>query len=631
MKVLITGGAGFLGQELAKLLLAPEAPGLSYRVQAGDQCSPELVGEVLLFDVPGAFDALAEGPVCSDPRVRCITGSINDLDVMKSLIDKPEMSVFHLAGIMSGQGEKDFDLCLRVNLDGTRTVLEACRAAAVPGRRLVRVVFASSGATYGETNECPVQDETKQVPLNTYGVTKAMSEMLVNDYTRKGFLDGRSARLPTVIVRPGKPNAATTSCFSGVVREPLKGMDVALPVDRHLPHAVSSTRALVANLRALHDAGLGRPSEGLVDRAVSLPSISITLQALVDALLRVVPAEQHPKLGRITDAIDPFLSSVVSNMAIKEMGQDRALNFGLARVPDVDTIVREYLEDFGSDSVVEAPWGGWTSEAPSTKRLRAAAPLQRVAVVTGAGAGIGRASAVALARAGFRRLAIVGRRKEALEETASLARGAISEQLEVLTVSCDVTRPADVLRLFREVEHHFDRCDVLFNNAGVCASPTPVEELAFSAWQRCVGTNLTGSFLCAQEAFKLMKRQSPRGGRIINNGSVSADRPRPLSAAYTASKHAVTGLTKCLALDGRAFDIACGQIDVGNAVTAMSKSISTGTLQATVDGSERRLAEPMMDVENVAQSVVHMASLPLDANVLFMTVMATKMPLVGRG
>jgi len=351
---------------------------------------------------------------------------------------------------------------------------------------------------------------------------------------------------------------------------------------------------------------------------------------LIDALYRVVPVDQHSRLGKVSDAIDPFLSGVVGNMAVKEMGQQRALALGLSEVPDVDMIIREYLEDFGADCTVTAPHGGWMSVEPPSKRLRSVSVPQKVALVTGAGAGIGRACAIALAQGGFNGIVLAGRGKDALDETATIVH-AKAVNVEVLAQTCDVTRARDVQRLFQSVERRFGRLDVLFNNAGTGVPPTPIDEVPISAWQRCVGTNLTGSFLCAQEAFKLMKKQNPRGGRIINNGSVSADRPRPMSAAYTSSKHAISGLTKSLALEGRAFDIACGQIDIGNALTDMSGYIAKGALQATIDGSERMQIEPVMDVANVANSVVHMASLPLDANVLFMTVMATNMPLVGRG
>ena len=246
----------------------------------------------------------------------------------------------------------------------------------------------------------------------------------------------------------------------------------------------------------------------------------------------------------------------------------------------------------------------------------------RVALVTGAGSGIGKAVALALLEDGYR-VALAGRRRDALEQTAAES-GAGGR---ALTISTDVTNPESVRSLFATVKERFGRLDLLFNNAGTSAPGVPLEELTFEQWKRVVDVNLTGAFLCTQEAFRIMKAQEPRGGRIINNGSISAHAPRPNSAPYTATKHAITGLTKCAALDGRKYDIACGQIDIGNAGTEMTARMAKGVPQA--DGSIR--AEPLMDVTHVADAVLHMASLPLDVNVQFMTIMATKMPFVGRG
>ena len=246
--------------------------------------------------------------------------------------------------------------------------------------------------------------------------------------------------------------------------------------------------------------------------------------------------------------------------------------------------------------------------------------MTKIALVTGAGSGIGRAVSVALAHDGWT-VVLAGRRLAALEETAAEAgRGAVA-------VPCDVCDPGSVGELFAAIRAEHGRLDLLFNNAGIGAPARPLEDLALAEWQAVVDTNLTGAFLCTQEAFRTMKEQSPRGGRIINNGSISATAPRPDSAPYTATKHAITGLTKSTALDGRKYDIACGQIDIGNAGTEMTARMKDGVPQA--DGS--LAPEPTMDVDNVARAVVYMASLPLDANVLFMTVMATKMPFVGRG
>lgn len=245
----------------------------------------------------------------------------------------------------------------------------------------------------------------------------------------------------------------------------------------------------------------------------------------------------------------------------------------------------------------------------------------RVAVITGAGSGIGRSTALALSSKGYA-IALAGRREEALQQTAEQA-GSRS----TLVVPTDVTQEESVRELFEQTQSTFGRVDVLFNNAGISAPAVPFEDLSLDQWQQVVDVNLTGMFLCAREAFRVMKSQAPQGGRIINNGSISATAPRPWSAPYTATKHAVTGLTKSLSLDGRAYDIACGQIDIGNAATDMTEQVLQGAVQA--NGSI--MSEPRMDVEHVAEAVAYMAGLPLDANVPFITVMATKMPLVGRG
>ncbi|MFG2768868.1 SDR family oxidoreductase [Streptomyces sp. NPDC048350] len=246
----------------------------------------------------------------------------------------------------------------------------------------------------------------------------------------------------------------------------------------------------------------------------------------------------------------------------------------------------------------------------------------RIAVVTGAGSGIGRGVALALAEAGWS-VALAGRRREPLVETAAAVPSS-----DVLCVPTDVTSPEAVTALFDAVRDRWGRVDLLFNNAGTFAGGgTPVEDLAHETWRSVVDVNLTGSFLCAQAAFRTMKEQSPQGGRIINNGSISAHVPRPHSIAYTATKHAMTGLTKSLSLDGRPYRIACGQIDIGNAATEMTARMQSGILQA----NGQLAAEPVMDAADVAATVVHMAGLPLEANVQFATVMATAMPYIGRG
>jgi len=247
----------------------------------------------------------------------------------------------------------------------------------------------------------------------------------------------------------------------------------------------------------------------------------------------------------------------------------------------------------------------------------------RVAIVTGAGTGIGKSAALALLKDGYR-VGLVGRRRELLERTAQDAGAAAPN---TLVLPADIGKPESVRMLFAQVHETWGRLDLLFNNAGMGAPAIPMEDLSFEQWKAVVDVNLSGMFLCSQEAIRIMKNQDPRGGRIINNGSISAHAPRPNSAPYTATKHAVTGLTKCISLDCRKYDVACGQIDIGNAATEMTERMKTGVAQA----NGTTAVEPRMDVAHVGSAVLYMANLPLDANVQFMTIMATKMPFVGRG
>jgi NAD(P)-dependent dehydrogenase (short-subunit alcohol dehydrogenase family) len=246
--------------------------------------------------------------------------------------------------------------------------------------------------------------------------------------------------------------------------------------------------------------------------------------------------------------------------------------------------------------------------------------MDRIAMITGAGSGVGRAVANALSAQGWK-LVLVGRKRDTLDATAKALK------TESLVVTADVGDPAQVKNVFAQIKDKFGRLDMLFNNAGMGTPAVPIEDLSFEQWQAVVGVNLTGAFLCTQEAVRMMKAQTPKGGRIINNGSISADRPRPHSAPYTATKHAITGLTKSTILDGRPFDITAGQVDIGNAATEMTERMTQGVLQP--DG--KLAVEPRMDVNHVGQAVAYMAGLPLESNVPFLTVMATKMPLFGRG
>jgi NAD(P)-dependent dehydrogenase (short-subunit alcohol dehydrogenase family) len=282
-------------------------------------------------------------------------------------------------------------------------------------------------------------------------------------------------------------------------------------------------------------------------------------------------------------------------------------------------IARTFWEKYSSTFTAATKF----TSVGKTITLLAMHSVSKVAMVTGAGSGIGKSAAIALAREGYS-VALAGRRPEPLDQVSAEIRSIGARSLAVPT---DVTNPASVRHLFDETRKTFGRLDVLFNNAGINVPAIPLEELTIEQWRSVIDTNITGAFLCIQEAFKVMKGQSPRGGRIINNGSISAHVPRPNSAPYTAAKHAMTGLTKSVALDGRKYDIACGQIDIGNAATDLTERMSTGVLQADSTVG----IEPTMDVNQVARAVVYMASLPLDANVLWLTVMATKMPFVGRG
>jgi len=325
MKVVITGGTGFIGRRLADTVL--KKGGLT-----GPSGTEERVEELVLFDqlVPDGFD------LGSDPRLAIVQGDISDKATIDRLIDRDDISVFHLASVVSGGGEKDFDLAMRVNLDGGRHIMEALRArSSVP-----RLVLASSIAVFGgAAMPDQVGDKTKQTPQTTYGITKAISELLINDYTRKGFLDGRSARLPTVIIRPGKPNAAASSFVSGLFREPLNGVDIALPVQESTLMPVLGYRAIVDGIIRLHEL----PSDALGDdRAVSLPALTVTVTDMLDALDRV--ADGKP-LGKITIEPDPFIEEIVTSWA-RDTYYDRAIALGLPKEDSIDEIISYYIDDY---------------------------------------------------------------------------------------------------------------------------------------------------------------------------------------------------------------------------------------------------------------------------------------------
>ncbi|KAH8069579.1 GDP-mannose 4,6 dehydratase [Aureococcus anophagefferens] len=515
MRVVITGGAGFLGQSLARSLVRRGAL-LTHR-HDGEESTAK-IQSIVLADVHRP--ELLDGAGGVDTSVA--VGDVADRAFCDALVGDGAgpLSVFHLGAVMSGQGEADFDLCLATNLAGTMHMLEAARRSGAP--RPLRL--ASAGATLGAgaptdwvASDGEVSDATRATPHTTYGMTKACGELLLADYSRKGFVDGRGVRLPSVVVRAGAPNAATTGVYSGVVRETLAGVDTASPIAGGVKHA---------------------------------------FPVRVDAA--------------------------------------RAEKLGFPAPGSADDLVREYMEDFPEARA------GARAPAPPAPLVPADAARRarhgrrqrhrpRRRGPTGRGRLDGR-------RARGRRRGPAPR----LEETAALAEAA-HPGCSVVVAPADLTDPKDVEhsvlrrgRVSRDVDRKNDEP----------SSPTPA---------------------VAREAFRLMKGHG--GGRIVNNGSVSAQTPRPGSSAYTASKHAVSGLTKSLALDGRAHGIACGQIDYGNVVSPLSAAMATGMPQA--DGSDR--PEPRMGTDDAADAVFYMAQLPLSANVLNMTVMATNMPSSGAG
>jgi len=569
-----------------------------------------------------------------------LLGDISDASFCKALFAGATgpVSVFHLGAIMSGHGEADFDRCVHVNLRGTMHLLEAARQCGAPRPRFV---MTSAGATLGAgaptdfvTKDDEVSDATRATPHTTYGMTKACAELLLSDYSRRGFVDGRGVRLPSVIVRAGAPNAAVTGCFSSVIREPLAGSKTVAPIEAHIKHAVTGHRTAVESLVSMHELPAAEADAVLgFDRTVFAPSLAVSLDELSRALHSVVAVESRGALGAVRYEPDERLSQAVASFPTK-VDCRRASALGLTGDADAAAIIRQYAQDFPGaihpsvrivDEGMGAPIDDGAGESDAA-----------VVLVTGGGSGIGRAVALRLAQGGWQRdgrrvaLVLTGRRREVLEEVAdeiTEAARARGEAVSTLVHPADLTSASEVTDLFRAVRRTYGRVDVLFNNAGANVPPTRVDEMTYDAWRQVVGINFDAAFHVAREAFVLMKEQSPQGGRIINNGSVSAESPRPGSVAYTASKHGVTGLTKSLSLDGRAFGIACGQIDYGNVVSAISAGMAVGMPQA--DGSVR--PEPRMSQNEAADAVHYMAALPLSANVLQMTVMATNMPLVGRG
>lgn len=467
-----------------------------------------------------------------------------------------------------------------------------------------------------------MSDASRATPRTTYGATKACCELLLTDYSRRGFVDGRGVRLPAIIVRAGKPNAATTGCYSGIIREPLNGVDVELPIAKDVLHAVTGTRNAIQALQIMHDVSLQKVTEVLgYDRTVFVPAVALSLGDLEGALKGVVSQYSRWRLGRITYKVNDFLSKVVAGFPTKIDAQ-RALDLGIPAAPTAETLVRDYIADFP-----EAVKQG-IRIVPSLDAAAFKPTLfqnTRVAVVTGGGSGIGRAVAQRLSKGGWV-VVLAGRRLEKLQETASLLSS--SSALPCLCVPTDVSDQDQVQQLFNTTELKYGHVDLLFNNAGINSPASRFDSIALEDFERVLSTNVTGPFLCAKAAMNLMKKAG-NGGRIINNGSISAHTPRPHSATYTTSKHALLGLTKCIALDGQEFGVACGQIDFGNVVSELLNNINSS--EGALQPNGTKCVEPTMYLEDAAESVWTMANLPFEANVLNMTLMATNVPFVGRG
>eukprot|EP00571_Detonula_confervacea_P007995 CAMPEP_0172315628 /NCGR_PEP_ID=MMETSP1058-20130122/25807_1 /TAXON_ID=83371 /ORGANISM="Detonula confervacea, Strain CCMP 353" /LENGTH=656 /DNA_ID=CAMNT_0013029747 /DNA_START=69 /DNA_END=2039 /DNA_ORIENTATION=- len=656
MKVVITGGGGFLGQVLAKEILTTK--------QLRSESSKQTVTELILADIaePKYLFDLQSLARSNNVNVRVEVGDVSNLDYCISVIGTPEkngstaLSVFHLGAVMSGAPP---DLALKVNLHGTLNMLEAARAwqeASSSSSSRPTFMFSSAGATLGAGHEADwvsksdtISDATRAAPHTTYGTTKACAELLLSDYSRRGFVDGRGVRLPSVVVRAGAPNAATTSCFSSVIREPLSGKEAIVPVGPNVFHAVTGYRAAIGGMIAVHEAMPEEVDKLLgFDRTVFLPTRSVSLSQLEEAMKRVVSPDSVSKLGKVVYDEDERLSSIVGSFPTK-VDSKRALALGAPPTPSTDDMIREYCEDF-KDALADGMQVSSLGEKKAERPVIQPNVNRVVALITGGGSGIGRAVAVRLAKGGWGGvdgrgngpageslrvgLVLAGRRPEPLEATKALCEESSEVEIDILTMPTDVTKETDVQNLMNAVCAHFGRTDLLFNNAGINIAPSSVENIESADFERVMDTNVTACWRMAKGTMQLMAKQEPQGGRIINNGSISAVSPRPGSAPYTASKHAVLGLTKSIALDGRKFNIACGQIDFGNVSSDMTKAVG-GSVYSMSAGMPQAngaiMPEPTFSVEDAAHSVFAMAALPLEANVLNMTCIASHMPYVGRG
>lgn len=667
------------------------------------------------------------------------TSKMNDSN---NISNKQYVSIYHLGAIMSGDGELDFDLCMNVNLYGCINLLDCTRQykqqhqqnqhqwlqQTLQGKQqqqksdvvVVKLIFASAGAIIGcgaPTDYISVHDTVndtiRSTPHTTYGTTKACCELLCNDYHRKQYVNCIvGIRLPTVIVRAGAPNSATTSCFSSIVREPLNGVDVTIPIDGTILHAVTSTRLAIRSMIHVHNVHTTFLNNILgYDRTIFIPAVPVTLQQLQNGLYRYIAtrcnqstsidrgAETHrdcdddPKfhLGKITYTIDRTISNIVRSFPIR-VDAFRAIQLGIEPskpvIDFIDTLIDEYVDDFPNAITPQLYKQLKQSNAEKDKEyeLQQQQTLQssalynnyKVAVITGGGSGIGRAVAIRLIQEKDNNystttnkwvVVVAGRRFDLLEETRTLALKHSTEQSMTTKtqaddtnintdylftcIQTDVTKEEDVVNLFQLVYQKHKRIDVLFNNAGISTSTgTPIVDVSVHDFESVLRTNVIGPFVCSREAIRIFVQTTaasnndtigstsgderttipPRFLRIINNGSLSAHVPRPYSVAYTISKHAISGLTKSIALDGRSYNVSCGQIDFGNVTTTISTTTNNSTLGGAIQANgTTRLIEPYMSLHDAATAVVMMCNLPPESNVLTMTIMATTMPYVGRG